>query len=98
MNRIYFNDFQIGLFGIVGLAGVFATPWAGKQIAAGGENRVALICMWLLIIAWIPLYFCPAVIICLCHRGYSGLLWFVCLSCFKSKSGVPDFRRSTFPY
>lgn len=53
----HFNDFQIGLFGIVGLAGVFATPWAGKQIAAGGENRVALICMWLLIIAWIPLYF-----------------------------------------
>ncbi|OJU63799.1 MAG: MFS transporter, partial [Acinetobacter sp. 39-4] len=52
----HFNDFQIGLFGIVGLAGVFATPWAGKQIAAGGENRVALICMWLLIIAWIPLY------------------------------------------
>lgn len=53
----HFNDFQIGLFGIVGLAGVFATPWAGKQIAAGGENRVALICMWLLLIAWIPLYF-----------------------------------------
>ncbi|MBJ9956202.1 MFS transporter [Acinetobacter courvalinii] len=53
----HFNDFQIGLFGIVGLAGVFATPWAGKQIAAGGENRVALICMWLLMIAWIPLYF-----------------------------------------
>lgn len=28
----HFNDFQIGLFGIVGLAGVFATFWA-KQIA-----------------------------------------------------------------
>ncbi|WP_312048862.1 MFS transporter [Acinetobacter courvalinii] len=53
----HFNDFQIGLFGIVGLAGVFATPWAGKQIAAGQENRVALICMWLLLVAWLPLSF-----------------------------------------
>lgn len=53
----HFNDFQIGLFGIVGLAGVFATPWAGKQIAAGQENRVALICMWLLLVAWFPLSF-----------------------------------------
>lgn len=53
----HFNDFQIGLFGIVGLAGVFATPWAGKQIAKGLENKVALICMWLLVLAWIPLFF-----------------------------------------
>ncbi|MFW1645097.1 MFS transporter [Acinetobacter guillouiae] len=53
----HFNEFQIGLFGIVGLAGVFATPWAGKQIAKGLENKVALICMWLLVLAWIPLFF-----------------------------------------
>lgn len=53
----HFNDFQIGLFGIVGLAGVFATPWAGKQIAKGLENKVAVICMWLLVLAWIPLFF-----------------------------------------
>lgn len=53
----HFNDFQIGLFGIVGLAGVFATPWAGKQITAGRENQVARTCMYLLIIAWIPLFF-----------------------------------------
>lgn len=53
----HFNDFQIGLFGIVGLAGVFATPWAGKQIAKGLENKIALICMWLLVLAWIPLFF-----------------------------------------
>lgn len=53
----HFNDFQIGLFGIVGLAGVFATPWAGKQIAKGLENKVALICMWFLVLAWIPLFF-----------------------------------------
>lgn len=53
----HFNDFQIGLFGIVGLAGVFATPWAGKQIAKGLENKVAIICMSLLLIAWIPLFF-----------------------------------------
>ncbi len=53
----HFNDFQIGLFGIVGLAGVFATHWAGKQIAAQHENKVALVCMCLLILAWIPLFF-----------------------------------------
>ncbi len=41
-----FNDFQIGLFGIVGLAGVFATPWAGKKIAAGLENKIAVIFAW----------------------------------------------------
>lgn len=53
----HFNDFQIGLFGIVGLAGVFATPWAGKKIAAGLENKIAVICMGLLMSAWIPLFF-----------------------------------------
>jgi len=53
----HFNDFQIGLFGIVGLAGVFATTWAGKKIAKQMENNVAVFCMWLLIFAWIPLYF-----------------------------------------
>ncbi|MGE8643879.1 MFS transporter [Acinetobacter vivianii] len=75
----YFNDFQIGLFGIVGLAGVFATPWAGRQIAAGGENKVALICMWLLMIAWIPLYFAQhslfayAIGVILAYFGLSAL-------------------------
>ncbi|MCR4531955.1 MFS transporter [Acinetobacter venetianus] len=53
----HFNDFQIGLFGIVGLAGVFATTWAGKKIAAHHENKVALVCIWLLVLAWIPLFF-----------------------------------------
>lgn len=53
----HFNDFQIGLFGIVGLAGVFATPWAGKRIASHKENRTALICLTLLVLAWLPLFF-----------------------------------------
>ncbi len=53
----HFNDFQIGLFGIVGLAGVFATSWAGKKIVAKRENKVAMICSWLLIFAWLPLFF-----------------------------------------
>jgi len=53
----HFNDFQIGLFGIVGLAGVFATPWAGKLISRGQDDHVARICICLLIISWLPLYF-----------------------------------------
>ncbi|WP_288391378.1 MFS transporter, partial [uncultured Acinetobacter sp.] len=39
----YFNDFQIGVFGVVGLAGVFATHWAGKKIAKKQENLTALL-------------------------------------------------------
>ena len=76
----HFNDFQIGLFGIVGLAGVFATPWAGKKIAAGLENKIAVICMGLLMSAWIP-YFCAAVsgyLRCWCDYG---VLRFVSISC-----------------
>lgn len=75
----HFNDFQIGLFGIVGLAGVLATPWAGEKIAKQQENNIALICMWLLIIAWIPLFFAQQSIVCyaigviLAYFGLSAL-------------------------
>ncbi len=75
----HFNDFQIGLFGVVGLAGVFATPWAGKKIAQHQENKMALICMGLLIIAWIPLVFaqqsllCYAIGVVLAYFGLSAL-------------------------
>lgn len=53
----YFNDFQIGVFGVVGLAGVFATHWAGKKIAKKQENLTALLSLILLIAAWFPLFF-----------------------------------------
>lgn len=75
----HFNDFQIGLFGIVGLAGVFATPWAGKKIAHQQENITALISLSLLILAWIPLFFAQkflilyAVGVILAYFGLSAL-------------------------
>lgn len=75
----HFNDFQIGLFGIVGLAGVFATPWAGKRIAQGRENKTALISLCLLLLAWIPLFFAQRSLLCyglgvvLAYFGLSAL-------------------------
>lgn len=75
----YFNDFQIGLFGIVGLAGVFATPWAGKNIARQKENITSLVSLSLLITAWIPLFFAQkflilyAIGVILAYFGLSAL-------------------------
>lgn len=75
----HFNDFQIGLFGIVGLAGVFATPWAGKKIAHQQENITALVSLTLLVIAWFPLFFAQkflalyAIGVILAYFGLSAL-------------------------
>lgn len=75
----YFNDFQIGLFGIVGLAGVFATPWAGKNIARQRENITSLVSLALLVLAWVPLFFAQkflvlyAIGVILAYFGLSAL-------------------------
>lgn len=53
----YFNDFQIGLFGTVGIAGIYSSQWTGKKISAGREEFVALLSTSFLILAWIPLSF-----------------------------------------
>lgn len=52
-----FSELYIGLFGFVGIAGVFATKWAGKQIDQSNEKFVAILGCILLIIQWALLYF-----------------------------------------
>ncbi|RSO58828.1 MFS transporter [Acinetobacter lactucae] len=75
----HFNDFQIGLFGIVGLAGVFATSWSGKKITEQQGNKVALISLCLVLLAWIPLYFaykslaCYAIGVIMAYFGLSAM-------------------------
>lgn len=52
-----FNEFQIGLFGLLGVIGIFATRWSGRTIGKGRENFVALLCCSLMLLGWIPLTF-----------------------------------------
>lgn len=51
------SEFYIGMFGFVGAAGVYATKWAGRNIDASKEKKVALTGCVLLTLQWILLYF-----------------------------------------
>ena len=51
------SEFYIGMFGLVGAAGVYATKWAGRNIDAAKEKKVALSGCVLLNLQWILLYF-----------------------------------------
>ncbi|SPL70819.1 MFS transporter [Acinetobacter stercoris] len=53
----HFNEFQIGLFGIVGIAGVFSTRWAGFQISQNNEQKVATVSISIIIGSWLLIYF-----------------------------------------
>lgn len=52
-----FSELEIGFFGLVGAAGVFATKWAGNKISLKQENLVAYIASAFLILQWILLSF-----------------------------------------
>lgn len=53
----HFSDFQIGLFGILGVIGIFSSSWSGKKVSAGKEKLVGNLCLSLLLLCCVPLYF-----------------------------------------
>ena len=67
----HFSELEIGLFGLVGAAGVFATRWAGQRISLKQENLVAYIASFSLILQWLLL----------CFAQYSLIAYIVGLLC-----------------
>ena len=53
----HFSDFQIGLFGLLGVIGIFSSSWSGKTVGKGHENFVAMLCISLMLFSSIPLFF-----------------------------------------
>lgn len=53
----HFNDFQIGLMGIVGAVGIWSSQWTGKMIGQHREKWVAHLATTGLLLAWLPLFF-----------------------------------------
>lgn len=53
----HFNDFQIGLMGIVGVVGIWSSQWTGKMIGRHREKWLAHLATSGLILAWLPLFF-----------------------------------------
>jgi predicted MFS family arabinose efflux permease len=53
----YFSDFEIGLFGLLGIIGIYSASWSGKTVGLGKENLVAKLCIFLMLFSCIPLFF-----------------------------------------
>lgn len=53
----YFSDFEIGLFGLLGVIGIYSSSWSGKTVGQGKENVVAKLCIGLMLFSCVPLYF-----------------------------------------
>ena len=54
-----YNDATIGLFGLVGAAGVWAASWAGKMADSGKGHSGLRIGLLVLLFSWVILYFAP---------------------------------------
>lgn len=54
-----YTDSVIGLFGLVGIAGVFAANWAGKLADAGHGSLATKLGLSGLLFSWVLLYFAP---------------------------------------
>ena len=52
----YFSDFQIGLFGLLGVIGIFSSSVSGKTVGKGRENFVTILFIGLRLFACIPLF------------------------------------------
>lgn len=53
----HFSDFEIGLFGLLGVIGIYSSNWSGKTVGQGKENLVAKLCIGLMFFSCVPLYF-----------------------------------------
>ncbi len=53
----HFIDFEIGLFGLLGVIGIYSASWSGKTVGQGKENLVATLCISLMLLSCIPLFF-----------------------------------------
>ncbi len=53
----YFSDFEIGLFGLLGVIGIYSSSWSGKTVGLGKENFIAKLCIMLMLFSCIPLFF-----------------------------------------
>jgi len=53
----HFSDFEIGLFGLLGVIGIYSASWSGKTVGQGKENLVATLCISLMLLSCIPLFF-----------------------------------------
>ncbi len=53
----HFSDFEIGLFGLLGIIGIYSSNWSGKTVGQGRENLVAKLCIILMFGSTLPLYF-----------------------------------------
>lgn len=53
----HFSDFEIGLFGLLGVIGIYSSSWSGKTVGLGKENFVAKLCILLMLLSCIPLFF-----------------------------------------
>ncbi|MDQ9010507.1 MFS transporter [Acinetobacter gerneri] len=52
----HFSDFTIGLFGLVGIIGVFLANFTGKFIDKGYAHRISILCGIGLIVSWLFFY------------------------------------------
>lgn len=53
----HFTDFEIGLFGLLGVIGIYSSSWSGTTVGLGKENFVAKLCIVLMLFSCIPLFF-----------------------------------------
>lgn len=53
----YFTDFEIGLFGLLGVIGIYSASWSGKTVGQGKERLVAKLCVTLMFFSCLPLFF-----------------------------------------
>ncbi|MDH5821165.1 MFS transporter [Acinetobacter pseudolwoffii] len=53
----YFNDFQIGILGLIGFIGVLFSNFAGKANDNGHAHTVSIIASFITIISWIFIFF-----------------------------------------